>query len=394
MATRESGTRLCLFIPSFGDGGVERMLVNLASGMVHHGVEVDFVVRQAAGPHLALLPPQVRLLELGTAHGLQALLATVRYLRADRPHVLLSAKGSDDRLALRAKRWAGVPVRNVLITGTSLSGRMEARRRSRLYRWRKGRSLRRMYAKVDGVIAVSRGVADDLGRVTGLPDECIQVVPNPVVTPEIEPLANERPLHPWLARKEVPVVLGVGGLRRQKDFKTLLQAFAAVRRQLACRLIILGEGRQRDRLEALGRALGIRNDLSLPGFQPNPYAYMAAADLFVLSSRWEGFGAVIVEALALGLPVVSTDCPTGPREILEDGRFGRLVPVGDSAAMARAMIETLADPPPSDLLRTAVRRYTLEASSQAYLLALGLTGAGEPLPSPGVHHSRAAPPLR
>ena len=373
MDSREPPYRLCVFIPSFGDGGVERMLVNLAGGMVQRGVTVDFVVRQATARSLASLPPQARLLEIGSSRGVRALLATVRYLRAARPHVVLSGKGSDDRLSLRAKRWAGVPVRCVLITGTSLSGRLEARGRGGLYRWRKLRAVRRMYARADGVVAVSRGVAEDVVRITGLPSDRVRVVPNPVVTPELERLANAPLPHAWLLHKETPVILGVGGLRRQKDFQTLLRAFAAMRRQRPCRLIILGEGRQRQRLEALSRELGVQGDVPLPGFEPNPYPYMAAADLFVLSSLWEGFGAVLVEALALGLPVVSTDCPTGPREILGDGRFGRLVPVGDPTAMAQAMLAALADSRPRDLLQSAARRYTLEASSQEYLLALGLS---------------------
>jgi glycosyltransferase involved in cell wall biosynthesis len=368
--------KLCIFIPSFGDGGVERMLVNLASGMAQQGVAVDFVVRQGGSPYLALLPEQARLVQLRASEGLWGLVAAARYLRRARPQVMLSGKGSDDRLSLRARRWTGIPTRCVFITGTSLSGRLKARGRGRFYRWRTLRAVRRLYAKADRIIAVSRGVAEDVASITHLTPDRIRVAPNPVVTPELERLAREPVDHPWLARKDTPVVLGVGGLRRQKDFETLLRAFAEVRREQRCRLIILGEGRRRERLEALSRALGIQGDVSLPGFQPNPYAYMAAADLFVLSSRWEGFGSVLVEALALGLPAVSTDCPTGPREILEDGRFGRLVPVADPPAMAQAILETLAKPPPPETLRAAARRYTLAASSEAYLAALGLAGDG------------------
>jgi glycosyltransferase involved in cell wall biosynthesis len=364
--------KLALFIPSFGDGGVERMLVNLAKGMAQQGVSVDFVVRQGGSPYLALLPAQARLVELRASEGIRGFLAAVRYLRDARPRVVLSGKGSDDRLSLRARRWAGVPVRCVLITGTSLSGRLRARGRGALYRWRKLRAVRRLYAQADAIIAVSRGVAEDVASITELPADRIRVAPNPVVTPELERLAREPADHPWLARKDVPVILGVGGLRLQKDFETLLRAFAEVRRERPCRLLIVGEGRRRERLEALSRALGIQEHVSLPGFRPNPYAYMAAADVFVLSSRWEGFGSVLVEALALGLPAVSTDCPVGPREILQDGRFGPLVPVGDARAMAQAIGATLTEPPAPDVLRTAARPYTMEASARAYLEALDL----------------------
>jgi glycosyltransferase involved in cell wall biosynthesis len=368
----EDPPKLALFIPSFGDGGVERMLVNLAKGMAQQGVSVDFVVRQGGSPYLALLPAQARLVELRASEGIRGFLAAVRYLRDARPRVVLSGKGSDDRLSLRARRWAGVPVRCVLITGTSLSGRLRARGRGALYRWRKLRAVRRLYAQADAIIAVSRGVAEDVASITELPADRIRVAPNPVVTPELERLAREPADHPWLARKDVPVILGVGGLRLQKDFETLLRAFAEVRRERPCRLLIVGEGRRRERLEALSRALGIQEHVSLPGFRLNPYAYMAAADVFVLSSRWEGFGSVLVEALALGLPAVSTDCPVGPREILQDGRFGPLVPVGDARAMAQAIRATLTERPAPDVLRTAARPYTMEASARAYLEALDL----------------------
>jgi glycosyltransferase involved in cell wall biosynthesis len=166
-------------------------------------------------------------------------------------------------------------------------------------------------------------------------------------------------------------VLGVGELGARKDFATLIRAVARVRERRRCRLLIIGRGRQRDALLALGNELGFGDDLALPGFVENPYAYMRAADVFVSSSRYEGFANVVAEALAAGVPVVSTDCPSGPREILENGKYGRLVPVGDDAAMATAIASTLDAPPTRETLRTAAQRYRVDAVAEGYLAALG-----------------------
>jgi glycosyltransferase involved in cell wall biosynthesis len=197
--------------------------------------------------------------------------------------------------------------------------------------------IRKSYPSADGIIAVSSGVADDLAEATGIPRESIDVIYNPVVTPEVATASREAVDHPWLAPGEPPVVMGIGRLTPKKDFTTLLQAFAEVRREVPARLMILGEGPERAVLEGLVRTLDLAANVALPGFVGNPYAYLARASLFVLSSRWEGLPTVLIEAMFCGAPVVSTDCPSGPREILNGGRYGRLVPVGDLAALAQAI---------------------------------------------------------
>jgi glycosyltransferase involved in cell wall biosynthesis len=213
---------------------------------------------------------------------------------------------------------------------------------------------------------VSGGAADDLARTSGLSRDRVQVVYNPVITPAMLALAREAPDHPWYAHGQPPVILGVGRLTRQKDFATLVRAFALARQQRPARLIILGEGEDRAALEALIRELGVADDVALPGFRDNAMAYMAGSALFVLSSAWEGLPTVLIEALAAGARVVSTDCPSGPREILQGGRLGALVPVGDAAALAAAMGEALARPaapPPAD----ALAPFTRDAAVDRYL---------------------------
>ena len=190
-------------------------------------------------------------------------------------------------------------------------------------------------------------------RVAGLSRQQVCVICNPVVTPEIFSKAQEPVDHPWFAPGQPPVVLGAGRLTIQKDFPTLIRAFALVRAQRRARLMILGEGEERPKLEALVRELGLEEDMALPGFAGNLYAYMARAAVFVLSSRWEGFGNVLVEAMALGTPVVSTDCPSGPAEILERGKWGKLVPVGDIVALSAGVVAELDNPSLSDVARRA-----------------------------------------
>jgi len=216
------------------------------------------------------------------------------------------------------------------------------------------------------VVANSAGLARDIAAVAGLPVESVPVVRNPVVTPDLERLAAAPTGHPWFAPGEPPVVLGAGAFRRQKDFETLIRAFARVRAQREARLVILGRGRLERALRDLTRDLGLERAVDFPGFVDNPYAFMRGAAVFALSSRWEGSPNVLTEALAVGTPAVSTDCPSGPREILEDGRVGPLVPVGDPEALGRAILATLSSPRAPDVLRSAVREYTVAECAARY----------------------------
>jgi glycosyltransferase involved in cell wall biosynthesis len=254
--------------------------------------------------------------------------------------------------------------------GTNLSTAMAGR--GALQRALRFLPIRLSYSRIERIIAVSAGVAEDTARIARVPRSSIAVIPNPVITPELAAQAGEPCDHPWLRPGEPPVIMGSGRFQRQKDFPTLLRAFARVRGGRVCRLIILGEGKGRAGLESLVRELGLSGEVDLPGFVPNPYPLIARAALFVLSSAWEGSPNVLTEALALGVPAVSTDCPSGPAEILGGGRFGPLVPVGDVAALADAMERTLASPLPRTVLKAAVADYGQAASARHYLTALGL----------------------
>ena len=347
------------------------MILNLAEGLHSTGHAVDLVLVKREGAHLAAVPTGVRIVPLGTRHTYLSVPALTRYLRQQRPDALLAAKDRAIRTAVLARKLARVRTRLVGRLGTTLSAALAGRGAVRRWFWFSG--MRRFYPHVDQIVAVSEGVAADVRAITGLDRDRVSVVHNPVWTPRLEALAREPLTHPWFTDSGAPVLLGAGRLTRQKDFATLLRAFARVRAGRPCRLVILGEGQLRQSLAALAHELGVTSDVDLPGFVANPYAYMVRAQLFVLSSAWEGSPNVLTEALALGTPVVATDCPSGPREILDGGRYGELVPVGDAPALAAAIASTLDRPLAAEVLRQAAQPYTVEQSTRGYLEALGLT---------------------
>jgi glycosyltransferase involved in cell wall biosynthesis len=268
-------------------------------------------------------------------------------------------------IALWGRRIASPATRLVISVQNvqSENARRAATKRERWVPW----LARIFYPWADEIHAVSEGAADDLARSARLPRGRIRVIYNPVLTPELVGRAAEPAPHPWLRPGQPAVVLGAGRLTPQKDFPTLIRAFALARAEQPMRLIILGEGETREPLRALAADLGLAAEVDLPGFVDNPYAFMSRARVFVLSSAWEGFGLVLVEAMACGTPVVSTDCPAGPAEILMGGRLGRLVPVGDAGAMAEAIRATLAAPTPSDVLRRRADDFSLAKIGGEYL---------------------------
>jgi glycosyltransferase involved in cell wall biosynthesis len=358
------------------------MVLNLVRQMAEQGLHIDLVLIRDESRHLRELPSSVNIVRLGTRHSGLSVGPLRRYLQDRRPPVLLAAKDRAGRAALVARHRAGVDTRIYIRLGTTLSQALEGR--SRLRKWLRYRPMRRLYPRADGIIAVSRGVADDVQGITGMGDTRIHVIRNPVITPELESLAAQPAPHLWLTDRGEPVVMGMGRLTRQKDFPTLIRAFARLRVATPARLVILGEGADREALSVLARELGVQDHLIMPGFHANPYAWLSRARLFVLSSLWEGSPNALTEAMALGIPVVSTDCRSGPREVLEGGRFGTLVPPGDAVALAEAMARTLAAPLAADTLRAAVQDYRAEVSARRYLDVMGIAVPDE---DPGLRQS-------
>ena len=392
MAELRDPAKLAVHLFDLRRGGVAISTVSLATALAEKGHRVDLLLCRAAGPILAQVPAAVSIVKLrpsalSPAYMLAAapiatlvllrlyvrqrvpifrsllyVPALVRYLRRERPAALLSAKPVSNLVALWAAKLARVPTRMVTSERAHLSTVIQRAGWGSLVP-----IIRRTYPRADVRVAVSQGVADDLSSLARISRDDVVAIYNPVVHAGLSELAKARLEHPWFDRAASPVILGVGRLEAQKDFATLLKAFARVRRCRRARLVILGEGAARADLETLAETLGVARDVDLPGAVRNPHAYMARAAVFALSSRWEGLPRVVIEALAAGCPVVSTDCPSGPAEILEGGAYGRLVPVGDSRALAEAVVATLDQPPPKQRLRRRAQRFSVERALDRYL---------------------------
>ncbi len=412
LSTIRSG-RIALLAFEDAGGGLERVFFQLGKGFLAHGFEVDFLCFRRRKGHTLDWPSGIRVLTLDKAKGpLRSLACRVLSIRADpwalpalwrsgvlgrnppgpikrstslvhyldeaRPAILLSGWSDCNLVACWAKRLARSPTQVVVNECVALSPTIETEAcESRLPAyWRAVPALlARAYRHADAIVAMSDGVADDLAQTAGVARDRIETIYNPIVDDELVNRAREPVPHPWFGASSPPVILGAGRLYPQKDFPTLLKAFALIRARHRARLVILGEGQERNRLEQLARDLNIDNDVAFPGWVPNPFAYMANAALFVLSSSYEGFGNVVAEALACGCPVVSTDCPAGPAEILDGGKYGRLVPVGDEEKLAEAIASTLADPPDRDWLRERAAAFSVDRAVQAYLDVFSRLGA-------------------
>jgi glycosyltransferase involved in cell wall biosynthesis len=340
---------VALFLPALYGGGAERIVLQLAGGIASREIPVSLVLARKEGPYLSEIPGSVQTVSLNTSRDIQALPALVRYLRRERPAVLLSGLHTN-LIAVWAKRLARVPTRVIVVEHNTLSSRVRFYSSDVRMRWMP-RLIRWFYPWADAIVAVSHGVAEDLSREAKIPRELIRVIYNPTVTPEVREKSRAALDHPWFKPGQPPVILGVGRLTGQKDFPNLIKAFARVHKAHPSRLLILGEGEERSALEALVRELGLQEVVQLPGFVNNPYPYMAQSYLFVLSSKWEGLPGVLIEAMFCGTRLVSTDCPSGPKEILQNGRYGLLVPVGDAALLGQAIEAALRgeiQPPPPE----------------------------------------------
>ena len=402
--------RFAIYIRSVESArGAERVAVNVARGLAERGHRVDFLIEEEGARLLdelrsqqanvtirnlrrdiecrlankrslarafaqSLLSAPAALLRSGDAcvgpvarllwKNEPPVAALCRYIRSSRPRAILSLLNYPNMVLLLTQLLSRERTRFVVSVHNTISV-AAAQNESKPIR-SVPRLMRRYFRKADGIVAVSLGVADDVAAITGLPRERITTIYNPVYRPELSDLAEAEVDHSWLMNDNRPVVLGAGKLKPQKDFPTLLKAFAKVRAERPARLIILGTGNEEADLRALASALGVSDSVDFPGYVHNPFAFYRRASVFVLSSIWEGLPTVLIEAMACGCPVVSTDCPSGPREILDGGRFGCLVPVGAPDAMADAILATMSQPPSRMELIERAKQFSLEQAIADY----------------------------
>jgi glycosyltransferase involved in cell wall biosynthesis len=406
MAARHiQALRIAFLLDNLSGGGAQRVILTLASGFAAAGYTADLLVGKMQGDLKDQVPANVNLFPLGTTSSLRSvvtaffidpgcaprvlahlvstgrfpgtfksLAAIIRYLKAHRPRALLSALPKSNINAVLAGRRCGAAtcVAVGVHVNYSAQSRLDKQEDESLGNYWLP-LMRRYYRRADVVIAVSRGAAEDVTEYLDLPRERVATVYNPIATRELRALCEAAPDHPWFHAGEAPVILGIGRFDAQKNFPLLLEAFARVRRQRAVRLVLLGgdatSEKQRRLEQALlerARDLGVEADFDMPGFVANPFAYLSRAAVFVLASDHEGFGNVLVEALLCGCPVVSTDCPSGPAEILDNGKYGELVPVGDARGLAEAIGRTLDTPRDKEFLRSRGEEFSVDKAVENY----------------------------
>lgn len=368
---------IAFLLPDLEWSGLGRVAVNLSKEISSRGISVDLVVGSATGVFLKEIPPQIRIVDFERQiqprlqSALKILLPLRRYLQIEKPTALVCYLYTCNVVTLMAKMLVRSKVKLVLVEQIILYEKQEKKQQKLqerflpiLMRW--------LYPSADKVVACSQGLARDLEIYLGFNHGKIDVIYNPVIDDKLAEKANLFVEHPWFNKGEIPVVLGAGRLVRQKDFATLIRAFALVKKEQKVRLVILGEGQLKNQLLTLVGQLNLENDVAILDFVENPYAYMAKSAVFVLSSGWEGFGNVVAEALAAGAPVVSTNCPSGPAEILDNGKYGELVSVGDSQGMAEAILRVL-----SGKVRSVdsawLEQFTLKYSAQKYLELINIS---------------------
>ena len=355
-----------MLLPSLAGGGAERILIEIARGLLERSFDVDVVVVRREGSLVGAVPAGARLVDLGVRRTAFAGRSLWRYLRRERPVAVISALDPTNALNVAVARLARVPTASIVTQHNTVS--MTA---ANATTWRQRIVLfanRRVFPRASHMVAVSYGVADDMAVALHLDRAAIDVIYNPVISTRhtgagasVDGSAGAS-VHPWLRDRSGPVLLALGRLVPAKDFPNLLRAFALLPHDH--RLILLGEGEQRRALADLARELGVEARVDLHGFVPNPIPFLEAADVVVLSSRWEGLPTVLIEALPFRCGIVATDCPSGPREILEGGRWGTLVPCADPRALADGIIGEVASPRVRS--RDAWRRYELDHAVAQY----------------------------
>lgn len=357
------GRSLAVYLPDLAGGGAERIHINLAPYFLAAGLRVTFLLDRRTGILVDRVPQGVTVEVLGASRQIAAIPRLVKYLNARQIDFLVSNMEHANVVSVWARRLASTPTRIIVSQHNSFSDQVE-------YGNWKFKLLPLLYRlslpRADSTVCVSEGVAADLVTRCGFEATRLKVIYNGVVTSELRRLAAAPPDHPWFGAGE-PVLVAAGRLVEQKDYPTLLEAFAKLLKRKRARLIILGDGPMRKELKSLAGTLSIDDRVDMPGFVQNPLPFMSNAAAFVLSSRFEGFGNVLVEALACGTQVVSTDCPHGPAEILDSGRFGRLTPPGDAGALAAAILQAIDSPLPAEILEDRAAEFSAEQCARNYL---------------------------
>lgn len=371
MLSQISSKHIAIFVPSLRGGGAERVMLTVANALAERGHKVDLILATLEGPYLEEISENVRLIDLSAPRVMRSLFPLYRYLRRNKPDAMLSALNYANIIAILAWKMSRVSTRLAVSERNSLT--MLARRPiGKITRY----LMRCLYPKADTIICVSKGIEAEIQKLIGARSTKTITIYNPVDFEDIKEKMIVPLDHSWITNKTAPVIVAAGRLTEAKDYPTLLRAFSQLCKERDARLVILGQGEDCGNLNTLAQELDVARYVDFVGFQNNPFPWMAGCDLFVMSSAWEGFPNVLIQAMACGAPVVSTNCPTGPNEILEDGKWGRLVPVGDPRALSIAMAAAL-DEESTPNTRARVREFRSDFIVDSYeaILLHSLDGA-------------------
>ncbi|MBL1215448.1 MAG: glycosyltransferase [Ignavibacteriae bacterium] len=364
-----SKLKIAVFVANLYGGGAERMMLNLAKGFAEKGIETQLVLAIAEGPYLKDIPSSIEVIDFESKKVLYSINKLRKYLVEQKPDVLISTLSRVNIAAIIAKSLAGVNTKLILREANTFSVYLDSNKSI----WDKiiDSMIKILYRRGDKIVAVSEGVADDLKKTLPRLKSKITVIYNPVIDEEVFERADEPVDNDWFNDEEIPVIIGVGRISEQKDFSTLIKAFNIVSQQKEIRLLILGKYNENDqeyvKLIELINELGISDKVKFEGFVSNPFAYLSRASVFVLSSKWEGLPGVLIQALACGCPVVSTDCPSGPNEVINNESIGYLSPVGDYEILADKIIKTLDRNIDKTILINRAKEFSVDKGAENYL---------------------------
>ncbi|OYR83522.1 hypothetical protein DJ84_08015 [Halorubrum ezzemoulense] len=361
MSEINTKSKISLFIGDLSIGGAERVAVNLANQLAVNGHQVEIVLVERQGELVSAVSDNVNIFELDTKRMRWAVIPLTRYLRESKPEVVIPLLTPANVIMILAAKISRTAPQVIV---TEHGQKMES---SSLSMKRDTILAKYLYKYADNIVGVSNGVSENVRSWANIDPDSVTTIYNPVIDEEMISRKPPAPPHPWFQQNDIKVILTAGRHVKQKDHSTLIRSFTRLLKDRKdVRLVLLGEGELTPEYEQLAKELGSHEKILLPGFVEDPFQYMSHADVFVLSSRWEGLSLVLIEAMASGTQVVSTDCPSGPSEVLMNGEYGNLVPVGDPEAMKNALIDIFENPFPEERLRDRARDFSIEKSTNQY----------------------------
>lgn len=353
--------KISLFITNLTIGGAERVAVNLSKGLTKFGYDVEIVLVNNEGEFLSEIPESVNLVELDADRLRSAVIPLYRYIHTKNPDVIISFMTGPNIIAILSNILSMKKSRVIATEHNTQTMKSGLSMKMDMYL---GRGL---YKLSDGIIGVSVGVAENVSNWANIPKKEIEVIHNPVIEKNLLEREFSTPPHEWYNEKDIPTIVSAGRHVEQKNFQTLIRAFDKVLSEREARLVLIGEGEKTEEYEDLVKDLGIQDHVCMPGFVDNLYEYLFYSDVFVLSSAWEGLSMVLIEAMACRTPVVSTDCPYGPAEVLRNGIYGSLVPVDSYEELGNEILETLENPSKEEQLTNRASDFSIEAITQEYV---------------------------